>query len=343
MTSLMSRRSAPLAAIALVCALVPASAQTNEKFYEGKTLRIVVALGTGGDYDNYARLASRWLGKHIPGNPTIVVQNMPGAGGLTAANYIHNVAPKDGTVLGALHQNTTLAQVTGAPNVEYDVRRFAWIGRTSTGGLNVHHTWAASGVTKFDDLMARQVVVGAGGPTSDSTVLPTAVNQLIGTKLKILSGYSGTNETTIALERGEIEMAMQNWEFLRARNADWLRDKKIHLIVQYGLERHAELPNVPTIMEMAKTNEQKQVMKLFLQSGSIGYSLVLTPEVPAERVAIVRAAFDKMLKDPGLLAESERMSLPLEPMSGAVLAQTVDSMFKIEEAALTKAKAVLGR
>jgi tripartite-type tricarboxylate transporter receptor subunit TctC len=321
----------------------PAFAQSADKFYEGKTIRIIVALGTGGDYDNYARLAGRWLGKHIPGSPTVVVQNMPGAGGLVAANYVHNVAPKDGTVIGALHANTTLAQVTGAPNVEYDARQFAWIGRTSSGGLNVHHTWHTTGVKSFDELPTRQVVVGAGGPTSDSTVLPTAINQMMGGKLKILGGYSGTNETTMALERGEVDMAMQNWEFLRSRQADWLRDKKINLIVQYGLQRHPELPNVPTIVEMAKTEEQRQVWSLFLKSSVIGYSLAMTPGVPADRVALVHKAFDDMMKEPGLLAEANRLSLPVEPMSGEALQETIRSMFEIDPASITKAKAILGR
>jgi tripartite-type tricarboxylate transporter receptor subunit TctC len=337
-----TNRSALIAA-AFVLATAPALAQSAAKFYEGKTIRIVVALGTGGDYDNYARLAGRFLGRHIPGNPTIVVQNMPGAGGIVAANHLANVAPKDGTVIGALHANTTLAQITGAPNVEYDVRKFNWIGRTSSGGLNVHHTFARSGVKSFSDLTSREVVVGGGGPTSDSIVIPTAVNELMGTKLKILGGYSGTAETTLALERGEIDMAMQNWEFLRSRNADWLKDKKINLIVQYGLERHPELPDVPTIIEMSSTDEQRQVWSLFLQSSNIGYSLAMTPGVAADRVALVRKAFDEMVKDPGFIAETNKMNLPLEPMSGEALQKTIESMFKIDPASLAKAKAILGR
>jgi tripartite-type tricarboxylate transporter receptor subunit TctC len=345
---MLQRRDLLTGLLATTCAFAlagagPAAAQAADKFYEGKTLRIIVALGAGGDYDNYARLASRWLGKHIPGNPTVVVQNMPGAGGLIAANYVANVAPKDGTVIGALHANTTLAQITGAPNVEFDVRQFAWIGRTSSGGLNVHHTWHTSGITSFKDLLSRQVVVGSGGPTSDSTVLPTAINQMMGGKLKILSGYSGTNETTIAFERGEIDMAMQNWEFLRSRNADWLKDKKINLIVQYGLERHPELPDVPTIIEMSSTDEQRQVWSLFLQSSNIGYSLAMTPGVAADRVALVRKAFDEMVEDPGFIAETNKMNLPLEPMSGEALQKTIESMFKIDPASLAKAKAILGR
>jgi tripartite-type tricarboxylate transporter receptor subunit TctC len=246
-------------------------------------------------------------------------------------------------VIGALHANTTLAQVTGAPNVEYDVRKFNWIGRTSSGGLNVHHTFASSGVKSFDDLLKREVVVGGGGPTSDSIVVPTAVNQLLGTKLKILGGYSGTAETTLALERGEIDMAMQNWEFLRRNNADWLRDKKINLIVQYGTQRHPELPNVPTIMELSKTDEQRQVWSLFLMSGSIGYSLAMTPDVPADRVAVVRKAFVEMAKDPELKAEAAKMNLPIEPLSGEALEQQIQSVFKLEPTAIGKAKALLKR
>jgi tripartite-type tricarboxylate transporter receptor subunit TctC len=166
---------------------------------------------------------------------------------------------------------------------------------------------------------------------------------MMGGKLKILGGYSGTNETTVALERGEVDMAMQNWEFLRSRNADQLRDKKINLIVQYGLQRHPELPDVPTIVEMSTTNEQRQVWELFLKSGTIGYSLTMPPGVPTDRVALVRKAFNEMAKDPGLIAEAGRMLLPVEPLAGDKLEETVRSMFAIEPASLAKAKAILGR
>jgi tripartite-type tricarboxylate transporter receptor subunit TctC len=331
------------AGAAFAFAIASAAAQPAEKFYEGKTIRIIVALGTGGDYDAYARLASRWLPRFIPGNPTIVVQNMPGAGGLLAANHLANVAPKDGTTIGALHANTTLAQATSAPNVEYDVRKFNWIGRTSSGGLNVHHTFVKSGVASFDDLLKRQVVVGAGGPTSDSTVIPTVINGMMGGKLKILGGYSGTAETTLALERGEVDMAMQNWEFLRRNNADWIRDKKINLIVQYATERHPELPNVPTIMELSKTNEQKQVWTLFMASGDIGYSLTMAADVPADRVALVRKAFNDMAKDAEFKADAAKINLPVDPLSGEQLVKVVDAVFKLEPAAIAKARTFLKR
>ena len=320
-----------------------ATAQPAEQFYKGKTIRIIVALGTGGDYDAYARLASRWLSKHIPGSPAVVVQNMPGAGGIVAANHVYNVAPKDGTVIAALHANTALAQATGTPNIEYDARQFAWIGRTASGGLDVHHTWHTTGITSFDQLLTREVVVGGGGPTSASVVLPSAVNSMMGSKLKVLAGFKGTAETTIALERGEIDMALQNWENLRRNHVDWLRDKKINLIVQYALQRHPEMPDVPTIMELSKNDEQRQVWTLLLRPSTIGYSLTLPPGVPSDRVAALRKAFSDMTKDPEMRAEAEKLNLPLEPIEGEKLEEAVQSLFKVEPAAIAKVKSLLQR
>ncbi|HXF55901.1 MAG TPA: tripartite tricarboxylate transporter substrate-binding protein [Hyphomicrobiaceae bacterium] len=325
---------------ALAVGCPAALAQAAEEFYKGKTIRIIVALGAGGDYDRYARMAGRWLGKYIPASPNIVVENMPGAGGIIAANHIYNVAAKDGTVIGALHQNTALAQVTGTPNVEYDARKLNWIGRMSSSGLDVHHTWHTTGIKSFDDLFKREVVVGGGGPTSGSIILPTALNNLMGTKLKILGGYKGTAETSLALERGEIDMALQNWEALRA-NPEGL--KNINLIVQYALERHPEVPNVPTIMELSKTEDQRQVWSLLLRPGSIGYSLAMPPGVPQDRVALLRKAFDAMVKDPGLQEEVTKSKLVLEPLSGAKVEENVAAMFKIDPAAIAKVKALLGR
>lgn len=339
----MHKRLLTAATLAVMPVVAHAQGDDVAAFYKGKQISIIVGYGPGGGYDAYTRALAGHMGRHIPGNPALVIQYMPGAGSLVAANHIARVAPKDGTVLGALHANTTLAQVTSAPNVEYDVRKFAWIGRTSSGGLNVHHTFAKSGVKSFDDLLKREVVVGGGGPTSDSIVIPTAVNQLMGTKLKILGGYSGTAETTLALERGEIDMAMQNWEFLRRNNADWLREKKINLIVQYAEKRHPEMPDVPTIMELSKTDEQRQVWSIFLASGAIGYSLTMTPEVPADRVAVVRKAFIEMAKDPELKAEAAKMNLPIEPMSGEDLEKNIQAVFKMDAASIAKARQLLGR
>ena len=332
-----------MAAAALASFVSPVLAQPAEQFYQGKTVRIIVALGTGGSYDAYARLVGRNLGKHIPGNPSVVVENMPGAGGLIAANHVYKVAQKDGTVLGALHQTTTLAQVTSTPNVEYDARKFNWIGRVASGGSDVHYTFAGKGPKTFEELFQREIVVAGGGPTSMSVILPSAVNSLMGGKLKILSGFKGTAETNLAVERGEVDMALENWEELRVQRADLLKDKKINLIVQYQLKRHPELPDLPTIMEKAKTDEQRQIWSVMLQPATFGHTFNTGPEVPADRVAVLRKAFDAMAKDPALKADADKAKLGIAPMTGAQVAEIVEAVFKVDAGSIEKAKKILGR
>lgn len=331
---------------AWVCAaaLMMASAASTfaqENFYEGKTIRVIVAVATGGGYDNYARLAARHLGKHIRGNPTILVQNMPGASGIVAANHIYNIAPKDGTVIGALHASIALAQITDTPNIEYDARKATWVGRLVSAGHDVHYTWHTAKVTSFDDLTKREVIVGGTGPTSNSVILPNAINKAMGGKLKVLRGYQGTADTALALERGEIEMAMKNWDLIRNQHGDWLRDKKINLLVQYNLQRHRELPDLPTILDVSKTEEQKQVWRLLLSPVAIGYALSMAPGIPADRVTILRKAFDAMMQDPELKADAEKAKLELESMSGENLELAVQAMFKADAAAVAQAKELL--
>lgn len=327
-------------AFALIVAFaIPAFAQANS--YEGKTIRIIVAVATGGGYDNYARMVARHLGKHIPGNPTIIVQNMPGASGIVAANHIYNVAPKDGTVIGALHASIALAQITDTPNIEYDVRKATWIGRMVSAGHDVHYTWHTTKVASFDDLTKREVVVGGTGPTSNSVILPNAINKLMGGKLKVLRGYQGTADTALAMERGEIEMALKNWELIRNTHGDWLRDKKINLIVQYNLQRHRELPNLPTILDVSKSEEQKQVWRVLLSPVAIGYALSMAPGVPADRVAILRKAFDTMMQDPELKADAEKVKLDVDPATGAQLEEAVQAMFKADARAIATTKDLL--
>lgn len=320
-----------------------ALAQSAEQFYAGKTIRVICALGTGGSYDANARLFARHIGKHIPGNPNVVVENMPGAGGIIAANHVYKVAAKDGTALGALHQGTTLAQVTKTPNVEYDARKFNWIGRIASGGHDVHYTYAGRGITAYDDMFKREIVVGGGGPTSMSVIIPSAVNKVMGGKLKILGGYKGTAETDLAVERGEVEMALQNWEELRVVRADAIKDKKVHLIIQYSLTRHKELPDLPTIMDKTTTDEQRQIWTLMLMPATIGYTITAGPDVPADRLALLRKAFDGLVKDPGARSDAATAKLEFDPLSGPEVARYVENMFKVDADAMGKAMVILGR
>ena len=315
------------AALAAISA-VPGYAQAI--FYEGKPIRVIVAGSTGSNYDNYARFVARHIARHISGNPTITVSVMSGASGIVATNYLYNVAPKDGTVILAVHSSMALAQVTGVPNIEYDVRNFGWIGRAASAGHDVQYVWSSANVTKFDDLTQREVVVGGTGPTSNSVLLPNTINKLMGGKLKVLRGYQGAQDLALAVERGELQMATMNWDLLRNQHAHWLRDKKVNILVQFNLDRHPELPDVPTILDVSKTEEQKQVWGLLLRPVVIGYSYGVVPGVPADRLAILRKAFDDMVKDPEFLAEAKKMNLPIEPETGATLDKFVATMFQVD-------------
>lgn len=341
------RFSGIVAISAVVCATSlfasPTNAQSADGFYKGKTVRIICALGAGGPYDAYARLVARHIGKQLPGNPSVVVENMPGAGGILAANHVYKVAAQDGTVLGALHQGTTLAQAISTPNIEYDARKFNWIGRITSGGTDVHYSYVGKGPATFDDLFKREVVVAGGGPTSMSVILPSAVVNLMGGKLKILSGYKGTAETDLALERGEVDMALQNWEELRANRSEALSAKKFNLIVQYQLKRHPQLPDVPAIVEQAKSEEERQIWTVMLQPATVGHTFTAGPGVPAERVAQLRKAFDSLAADANLKGEAQKAKLELDPMPAREVAQLVDAVFKIDAAAMSRAKEILGR
>lgn len=316
----------------------PGSAQAN--FYEGKQIRIIVGSSSATTYDLYARLVARFLPKHIPGNPTIVVQIMTGASGMVATNHVFNIAPRDGTVILGAHSSMALAQITDTPNIQYDARQFRFIGRIASGGHDVHYVMAGSNVKAFGDLQKQEVIVAGTGPTSNSVMLPTAINLLMGGKLKIMRGYSGPPETALAVERGEVQMAMQSWDLLNAKHPDWIRDKKIIPLVQYNPVRHTKLPDVPTILEVSTTDEQKQVWSQVMKPVVVGYGFGVAP-IPADRLEILRKGFDAMLKDPELLAEAEKARLPIEPMSGAELDKAVAEMFTADPKTIATVKTLM--
>ena len=316
----------------------PSAAQTN--FYDGKQIRIVVANATATTYDLHARLVARFLPKYIAGNPTVIVQNMPGASGMVAANHVFNVAPKDGTVILGAHSSLALAQVTDVPNRQYDARKFSFIGRTASGGHDLHYVSANTNITTFNDLLQREVIVGGTGPTSNSVVLPNAINQYMGGKLKVMRGYDGPAATALAVERGEVQMAMQSRDLMMSQHPDWIRDKKVNLLVQYNLNRHPELPNVPTILDVSTTEEQKELWRLLLKPVVMGYPFGVVA-IPEDRLAVLRKAFDEMLKDPDFLAEAAKTNLAIEPMSGVELDKVVAEMFEANPKTVAAVKSLM--
>src|SRR4051794_740989 len=242
-----------------------AGAATSEEGidFRGRTVTVIASFEAGGPYDFYSRLIARHLGGHLPGSPNVVVQNMPGAGGLRGANYLYNVAARDGTLLGVVSQTIAVGQVLGTtPGIQYDARRFTWIGRINSN-VEVHHTWHASGIRSIEDAKKREVILAGTGPTSSSVVMPRLMNELIGTRFKVVTGFQGPTSAQLAFERGEVEGIVKPWSSIKTSTPEWLRDKKIHLIVQHTRVRHPELPDVPTIVDLGQDAEQRQIFGLF--------------------------------------------------------------------------------
>jgi tripartite-type tricarboxylate transporter receptor subunit TctC len=305
---------------------------------KGRTVTIVASFEAGGPYDFYSRLVARYLGAHLPGNPNVIVQNMPGAGGLRGANYLYNVAARDGTVLGVVSQTVAVGQVLATtPGIQYDARKFAWIGRINSN-VEVEHTWHASGVRSIEDAKTREVIVAGTGPTSSSVVMPRLMNELIGTKFKVVTGFAGPTSAQLALERGEVEGIVKPWSSIKVGSADWLRDKKIHLIVQYTRERHRKLADVPAVVDLAQDDQQRQIFALFAGGAALGTALLAPPGVPDATVAAMRKAFDAAMHDPALLEDVRRSGVDIDPLAGAELAKVVESTFVIRPVVLERAR-----
>jgi tripartite-type tricarboxylate transporter receptor subunit TctC len=300
----------------LALALTASAASAADPFYQGKTITLIIGSNTSGGYDTYGRLLARHMGKHIPGNPAFVVQNMPGAGGYLSANHLYNVAAKDGTAIGIFDQAVALNQHLGASTLRGDVTKFNWIGRL-TGNSAVLFAWHTAKVKTAADARKDELIVAA--PGSSSRLNWTALNALAGTKLKLLTGYKGPASAKIAMERGEVEAMSLPWPVLRAENPEWLREKKINLLLQTGLEKNSTLPDLPRMVDLASNEDNHKVLEIFASSSVVGRSFTAPPDVPKERVDALRAAFTAMTKDPEFLADIKKLNFNLEPMSGAEL------------------------
>jgi tripartite-type tricarboxylate transporter receptor subunit TctC len=296
--------------------VAPAAAQSVADFYRGKTISMVIATSPGGDYDLRARLLARHMSRHIPGEPAVVARNMPGAVGLQAANWMANQAPRDGTAIHAIMQNMSAYQALGGSNVEYDTRRFFWIGNT-TDTPNVINSWYTTGIKTIADVMTRELVVGAPGQATSSVYYPKALNEIVGTKFKIVSGYPGGNDVNLAMERGEVGGRGSNsWASWKATHPQWLAEKKISILVQIALQRHPELADVPTMIELAKNDEDRAVLAFLSADIPINRAYVTTADTPPERVAALRRAFDALMKDPAFLAEAAKANIDISPSTG---------------------------
>src|SRR5882672_11531332 len=293
---LVSIAAAMLAGVALSSLARTALAEDTPDF-KGKTVTIVASFEAGGPYDFYSRLVARHIGAHLPGAPTVVVQNMPGAGGLRGANYLFNVAARDGSVMGVVSQTVAVGQMLATtPGIQYDARRYTWVGRINSN-VEVHHTWHASGIRSIEDAKTREVILAGTGPTSSSVVMPRLMNELIGTKDKVVIGFQGPTSAQLAFERGEVDGIVKPWSSIKTSTPEWLRDKKIHLIVQHTRTRHRELPDVPAIVDLGQDETQRQIFGLYAGGAALGTALLAPPGLPERTASVLRAAFDQAMRD----------------------------------------------
>jgi tripartite-type tricarboxylate transporter receptor subunit TctC len=312
-------------------------------FYARANLRMVIAADPGGSYDSDARLVARHLGRHIPGNPKIIPESMIGASGRVAANYMYRTAPQDGSVIAALQQSVPMGQAIGESGVAYDAARFNWIG-SPVRPDEVLVVWHSTGVRTIEDAKRKPVIIGATSPTGMNYVYPKLANELLGTKFKIVTGYAGATHINLAMERGEVEGRGSNpWSEWKTLKPDWVRDGKIVPLMQMTLIRHADLPNVPRMIDLAGNDDVRTVFELTSITGEIGRPLLTAPGVPADRVAALRAAFIETMLDPEFLGDAARMEREIHPIPGLELEALVRRELGAPKSAIDLLKAALAK
>jgi tripartite-type tricarboxylate transporter receptor subunit TctC len=312
-------------------------AQTVEEFYKGKTLTLLIPNAPGGSFDLYARLVADNLGRFIPGHPFILPQNMPGASGMMAANYLTSIAPRDGTVMSVLVPNIAVAQIIGMQAIAYDVRKFNWIGRL-IATTAVFFTWHTSQIKTLADLKTHETLIAGTGPMSQAELGSTMLNGVVGTKFKIVRGYKGSGEAALAVERGEADGTLMPWEYIKSAHSDWLTGNKISLVAIYVRRPIPEHPEVHSIYDLAETPEQRGVLTLFLGSDEMGQPIAMPPGVPQDRVEAMRTALDNMVKDPEFLADAAKRKLDLRPGTAEELEKIIAEAFASSPATIDIAR-----
>ncbi len=319
-----------LPACLIIAVAVPAAANPVADFYKGKTIELHIGYSAGGGYDVYGRIVARHMGKYIPGTPQIVAKNSPGAGSLRAANWLYAAAPKDGTALATVARGAAFDPLLGVKAAQFDGNKFNWIG-SANDEVSVCVSWKDSGITSLEDLKSKELVIGGTGPTADTDQFPKVMNAVIGTRMKLVPGYPGGNDVNIARERGEVKgRCAWSWSSVIATRPQWVKDKTVHVLIQLALSKHPDLPQVPLIMDLARTEEERQIFTLVFARQTMGRPFMAPPGVPAERVAALRKAFMDTMKDKDFLAEAERSQLEITPVAGEALQELVVKGYAVD-------------
>ena len=328
-------------AAALCLSASSAHADAVSDFYTGKSISLIISTGVGGGVDTNARIVARHLGNHIPGNPSIVPRNMTGAGHLQATNYVYGAAPKDGTTIGAILPAFVGYQVLDGKGAQYDVRDMPFLGSSDVENTNFY-TWHTLGMKKIEEAKTREVLMGSTGAGSYTMLYPTLLNNVLGMKFKIVSGYKSTNEIHLAMERGEVQGRAGNFfSSLKSQNPDWLRDHKIDMLLQIGNVRDPEWPDLPLLTDLATNDEQRQIFKVFSAEMALGRTFVTTPGIPADRLAALRSAFEETLRDPAFLEELKKADMLARPLTHVQAKAIADEIINLSPEMIVKAKAAM--
>src|SRR3954468_6640237 len=304
-----------------------APAQTPAEFYRGKTIELDIGTSAGGGYDVHSRLLARHMSKHMPGNPTIVPKNVEGASGVRLANLLYNTAPHDGTVFGILLRNVPFEPMFGNRAAQFDASKFSWIGSASNE-VSICVSWHTTGVATLNDLLTKDLVVGGIGPGTDLAVFPKIINGVLGTRMKVIHGYAGGNEVMLAMERGELGgRCAWSWSAAKATRQDWIDQKQINIFAQTALRKHPELPNVPLVLDYAKTDEDRSIFKLVFARQEFAWPYIAPPGVPPDRIQALRTAFLETMKDKGFLADAAKAKLEIMPVAGEQIERLVGELY----------------
>jgi tripartite-type tricarboxylate transporter receptor subunit TctC len=331
-----------LPAIAIGAAIAPpAQAQSLADFYRGKQVSLYIGFSPGGTYDLYARTIARHLGKHLPGNPLVITRNMEGAGSIRLTNYMYQQAPKDGTALATIGRGGAFGPLFGMGNATFDAEKFLWVG-SANDEVSLCGSWHTSGIATIDDLKHKELIIAATGPTDESVTVPKMLNGVVGTKFKIVGGYPGSNEMTLAIERGEVQgRCALSWGSMKSMYKAWLTEKKINILVQLSYAKHPELADVPLASDLAKTEEDRQIIKLFAARQVMGRPYFAPPGLPPDRAEALRKAFLDTLKDQEFLAEADKVGLEIVPVPGQRVQDIVSDIYRTPPAVVQKAAALI--
>lgn len=329
-------------AVAAILTAQPAAAQSVADFYHGRNVELIVGSGPGGGYDLYARLLARRMGEHIPGKPTLIVKNMTGGGGIRAGNLLYNVSPRDGSTLGTFSNAMITAPLIGSEATKFDPATFTWIGSAaSEDGVCI--AWKTAEAKSWADLRDKKLIVGTAAPGTTTYTYPVMLRNMFDAKFELITGYPDASQAALAIERGEVQGICQTYSSLRAQRSQWFSDKEISVIISIALDRIPDLPDVPTVMELAKSDEQKQMLRVILAPNFAGRPLFAPPEIPTDRRDALRQAFDAVVKDPALIEDAKKQRLELAPASGKDVEALVKSVYATPPAMVEKVKQVVSK